>query len=154
MTDDTLIHESELADILGLTSNRVRILTRDGILSRAAPARYDLRATVRAYVEHLRAGARGRAPGDAELKSEKARQTREAADKLAIQNAASRRELLPARDVETAWASTLRNVRAGMLALPSRVAQRLGHLTAHDLSEIDHEVRAVLSEAAGGSDAR
>jgi phage terminase Nu1 subunit (DNA packaging protein) len=40
----------------------------------------------------------------------------------------------------------LRTVRAGMLAVPSRAAQRLPHLTAHDVSEIDREVRDVLTE--------
>jgi phage terminase Nu1 subunit (DNA packaging protein) len=37
-------------------------------------------------------------------------------------------------------------VRAGMLAVPSRCAQRLPHLSAHDVAEIDREVRDVLIE--------
>ena len=37
-----------------------------------------------------------------------------------------------------------------MLAVPSRVAQRLPHLTAHDVAEIDAEVRAVLAEIGKG----
>lgn len=37
-------------------------------------------------------------------------------------------------------------VRSNMLALPSRVQQRLGHLTAHDLAEIDREIRDSLEE--------
>jgi phage terminase Nu1 subunit (DNA packaging protein) len=36
-----------------------------------------------------------------------------------------------------------------MLAVPSRVAQRLPHLTAHDVAEIDAEVCAVLTEIGG-----
>jgi len=40
----------------------------------------------------------------------------------------------------------LRTVRAGMLSVPSRAAQRLPHLSAHDVSEIDLEVRAALTE--------
>jgi hypothetical protein len=35
-----------------------------------------------------------------------------------------------------------------MLAVPSRAAQRLPHLTAHDVAEIDVEVRAALTEIA------
>jgi phage terminase Nu1 subunit (DNA packaging protein) len=54
--------------------------------------------------------------------------------------------LLDADAVEAEWSSILRGVRAGMLAVPSRVAQRLLHLTAHDVAEIDAEVRATLSE--------
>jgi terminase small subunit / prophage DNA-packing protein len=43
-----------------------------------------------------------------------------------------------------------RTVRAGMLAVPSRAGARLPHLTAHDIAEIDAEVRAVLTEIGNG----
>jgi phage terminase Nu1 subunit (DNA packaging protein) len=43
------------------------------------------------------------------------------------------------------WSDILRTVRAGMLAVPTRCAAQLPHLTAHDVSEIDCEVRAVLA---------
>ena len=43
----------------------------------------------------------------------------------------------------------LRTVRAGMLAVPTRVAARLPHLTPHDVTESDGEVRAVLVEFGG-----
>lgn len=54
--------------------------------------------------------------------------------------------LVDAAEVEVVWGDVLRTVRAGMLAVPSRVSQRLPHLTAHDVSEIDLEVRAALTE--------
>ena len=38
----------------------------------------------------------------------------------------------------------------GLLAVPSRVQQRLPHLTAHDVSELDREIRDVLAEVGGG----
>jgi hypothetical protein len=41
----------------------------------------------------------------------------------------------------------LRTIRAGMLAVPSRVAARLPHLSKHDVAEV--EVRAVLTEIGG-----
>jgi hypothetical protein len=37
-----------------------------------------------------------------------------------------------------------------MMAVPSRAAQRLPHLTPHDVSEIDAEVCAVLRESRRG----
>ncbi|MGY4284918.1 phage terminase Nu1 subunit (DNA packaging protein) [Bradyrhizobium sp. LM2.7] len=40
----------------------------------------------------------------------------------------------------------LRTVRAGMLAVSSRVAARLPHLSKHDVAEIDQEIRIVLTE--------
>jgi phage terminase Nu1 subunit (DNA packaging protein) len=36
--------------------------------------------------------------------------------------------------------------RIAMLAVPSRVAVRLPHLKTHDVSEIDNEVRAAVTE--------
>lgn len=51
--------------------------------------------------------------------------------------------------VEAEWSGVLRTVRAGMLAVPSRVQQRLPHLTAHDVAQIDAEVRAALVEVGG-----
>jgi phage terminase Nu1 subunit (DNA packaging protein) len=44
----------------------------------------------------------------------------------------------------------LRAVRGGMLAVPSRCAARLPHLSAHDVTEIDSEVRAALTELCDG----
>jgi phage terminase Nu1 subunit (DNA packaging protein) len=63
-----------------------------------------------------------------------------------------RGELLDAAEVEQQWAGVLRTVRAGMLAVPSRIGARLPHLTALDLDEIDREVRAALTEVASAQD--
>jgi hypothetical protein len=49
------------------------------------------------------------------------------------------------------WSDVLRTVRAGCLAIPSRCGARLPYLTAHDVSEIDSEVHAVLAELGGGA---
>ena len=61
-----------------------------------------------------------------------------------------RGSLVEAAAVEAAWSGVMRTVRAGMLAVPSRVSQRLPHLSAHDVVEIDAEVRAVLSDIGEG----
>jgi phage terminase Nu1 subunit (DNA packaging protein) len=66
---------------------------------------------------------------------------------IAEQKAARMRgETVLAAAVEAEWSGILRTVRAGMLAVPSRVAARLPHLTRADVAEIDQEIRAVLGE--------
>lgn len=150
---DCIVTEAELANLLGITAGRVRTLTRDGVIRRAAPARYRLREALRGYAGSLRdkvasAGRPIKQEAD-DLKAQKLRLAREQADKLALANAAARGELVPVAEVAREWADVLRTVRAALLALPSRVGSRLGHLTAHDLSEIDLEVRATLSELSG-----
>lgn len=142
------VAEADLARLWGVTARRVRELATDGVIERAAPGRFYLEDSTRRYCEMLRKSAGGgRAAADPDLKAERLREIRERADKLAAQNARLRGELVPARDVEREWASVLRAVRAAMLATPSRVQTRLPHLTAHDVSEIDHEIRAALQEA-------
>ena len=137
----------KLAEWLGLTANRVSALAREGVIPRNADKRFPLRAAVKAYCENARAGATGRR-GDTELAAEKLRLAKENADKLAFQNARARGELIAAAEVEREWAGVLRDVRAAFLALPSRAAGKLGHLTPHDLAALDAEVRDVLMELA------
>jgi phage terminase Nu1 subunit (DNA packaging protein) len=55
-----------------------------------------------------------------------------------------RGESLDAKVVEREWSDVLRMVRAGVLAVVSRVRSRLPHLTAQDARVIDEELRAAL----------
>lgn len=68
------------------------------------------------------------------------------AQELKVQEAQGR--LLSSADVERQWSSILRDVRSAVLALPSRVQQRLGHLSAADVSALDLEIRDLLTELA------
>jgi phage terminase Nu1 subunit (DNA packaging protein) len=68
------------------------------------------------------------------------------ADPGEIHAAKLRGEQVEAVTVEAEWSGILRIVRAGMLAVPSRVAARLPHLSRTDVAEIDVEVRAAPTE--------
>jgi phage terminase Nu1 subunit (DNA packaging protein) len=141
----------QLADLLGLTANRVNVLVRQGHIPRVSKGRFDRREAVRGYCEHIRKQASGRGAANPELTEQKTRLAREQADKAEMQNAIARHELIPAADVEREWSAILRDVRAALLALPSRLQQRLGHLTTHDMTVFDREIRDVLSEIANGN---
>ncbi len=146
LDEDPGIHEAELADLLGITANRVRTLTRDGVIKRLAPARYDRRQTVRAYCEHLRekASRKGLTAADTDaLTAEKLRVQRETADKLAIANAASRRELVPVTEVRLEWTTAATDLRNALLAVPGRLQARL-NLTPEQAAEADTEIRLAL----------
>ncbi|OJF93976.1 hypothetical protein AX761_19460 [Rhizobium sp. 58] len=143
-----IITTDELADLLGLTANRVQTLAREGHIPRVGKGRFDQRDAVRGYCEHIRKQASGRGASNPEYTEQKTRLAREQADKAEMQNAMVRRELIAAAEVERAWAGILRDVRSGMLAVPARVQQRLGHLTTNDIATLDREIRDALSEAA------
>lgn len=137
----------ELAELLNISARNVDMLASKGILEKAAPAKFDTRESIAAYLAYARRG------GNTDLDAEKLRLTREQADKVELQNAQARRELVPATEVERTWSGTLRDIRAAMLAVPARVGQRASHLTAHDLEMVDREIRDALVELAGGDHA-
>jgi phage terminase Nu1 subunit (DNA packaging protein) len=68
-----------------------------------------------------------------------------------LKNVLARRELVSAAEIEAEWSGVLRTVRAGVLAAPSRCQQRLPGLTAHDVAQIDAELRDVLTEIGNGA---
>ena len=149
--------EAQLAAFLGIASSQVRTKTRDGVLirisggKRGTPAGWDVRASLHGYLSQLRNGAVKGGPQTDELKVEKLRLAREQADKLEISNAAARGDMVKAVDVERAWANVLSDVRSTMLAVPSRVGSKLAHLSAHDVAEIDSEIKAALEGLANGN---
>jgi len=85
--------------------------------------------------------------------SERDRLAREQADNMALKNAALRRELVPAVEVEQRWSEVARRIRSKVLSVPSRVRQQCPHFTQHDVGAIDSELRAALEELAGPADA-
>ncbi|WP_025036210.1 terminase small subunit [Bradyrhizobium sp. DOA9] len=87
-----------------------------------------------------------RAPALAEASKQRARLAAAQADLNELKAAKLRGELVEAAAVEMEWAGVLRTVRAGMLAVPARVAARLPHLSKRDVAEIDAEIRAALAE--------
>lgn len=148
------VTEAHLADFLGLTSRRVRDLVSDGVIPKAAPGRFDARLATRAYCEWLRDKAsKGRGSQDPAYREERTRLAKQQADKAELANAAQRRELLPAAEVLNAWSLILRNVRAEMMAVPSRVQAKLPGLSRTDVAEIDREVRDALILLSEGADA-
>ncbi len=137
--NDNLVDAAKLAEWLGLTPNRVSALARDGVIPRTADKRFNLQAAIRAYCEHARAGATGRRV-DSELAAEKLRAAKATAEKLELQNAKARGDLLDGKQVANEWRSIITDLRAAVLAVPSRVASRVG-LDRAATAALDFEIR-------------
>ena len=144
-TED-MVNAPTLAKWLGLTPNHVSALARDGVLPRTPSKLFPLRRAVQAYCDHARAGSVGRR-ADAELAAEKLRLARENADKVSIQNAKARGELIASADVARAWGEVATDLRAAVLAIPSRVAGQVG-LDRAAAAALDSEIRAALEAIA------
>jgi len=128
-----------LGDWLGLTKNRIHALARDGVIPRNPDKTFPLRPAILAYCEHCRAGSVGRT-ANSELAAEKLRLAKEQADKIAFSNARARAELLDSREVADAWRGVVTDLRAAVLAVPSRVAANLG-LDRKEAAALESEIR-------------
>lgn len=143
---DDQVRAIELAEWLGVSERAVADYAHRGIITRCGRAVFPLKESIRSVCHHFREAASARGATSGGLTAQRERIAREQADKLEMQNAASRREMLPAKAVADEWASVLRMVRSRMLASPSRIQQKLGHLSAHDVAIIDREMRDALEE--------
>ena len=146
--DGKSINTDELADLLDLSQNRVLMLVRAGHIPRIGRGTFNRRDAVRAYCEYVRKHPTGRGSSDPAYTAAKTRAAEAQAEKLETANAISRRELIPAVEIEREWAAILRDVRAAMLALSSRVQQRFPHMTTNEITGIDREVRDALENIA------
>lgn len=137
------VNADVLARLLGITSNRVQTLAREGTIPKAARGRYRLDDAIPAYVAYVRENPGGRRSKDSDLADEKKRLTRAQADRAETIAARERGELLPAKEVEAAWSTLLTDLRAALLAMPGRIAADLG-LDREAAAALDAETRAVL----------
>ena len=140
----------DLCELLDLSSGALTDLKKRGIAVHLGHDAYDLEATVKAYVQHLRGIAAGWGTADqaVQLTAERARLAKEQADAQALKNGLARGELVKADEVTRTWAEVLRKVRARILAVPSRVRNSLPQLTPADVAALDREIRTALEELA------
>ncbi|TRD22087.1 terminase small subunit [Palleronia caenipelagi] len=144
----------DLCDLLDLSPAALSDLKKRGLAVHCGHDAYDLTETVRAYVLHLRGIASGWGSADqaANLTAERTRLAKEQADAQALKNAKLRDELVDAGEVERAWADILRQVRARILAVPSRLRSDLPDLDRPTLDAMDRALRDALTKAAHGHD--
>src|SRR3972149_345185 len=97
MTAKTTYPVDVISKLLDLTPRRVQHLANEGVIPRAEKGRYELVPAVRGYIRYLRDRSVGRdGVVIPDIASERARLTREQADRVAMENAKARGELLPA----------------------------------------------------------
>lgn len=133
----------QAADFFDVEIRTIQNLLAKGIFQRTPSGQLDIRESVRSYLTFSRKG------GNSDLENAKLRVQEETAAKLELANQITRREMLPAGEVEREWESVLRDIRAALMAVSSRLGTRLPGLTPHDITEIDSEIRTTLEELAG-----
>lgn len=134
--------QREFAEHVGITQQAVSDLTRRGVLAKGGSLD-DWRL---AYCQHIREQAAGRATGgDLNLAHERARLAKLQADKVELDLAKMRGDLIPADEVEREWSDIIAAVRARLLALPSQAAAELAGKVPR--REVEALVRRVVYQA-------
>jgi phage terminase Nu1 subunit (DNA packaging protein) len=141
-------NKNEMADLFGVSLKTIFNWNTLGWMARSGRG-YDADQSVRNVTKALLAAAAGRSNDNKQVEQNVVHRGRLAlaqARAVELRNAQADGLLLRADDVEARWGEILAGVRAGMLAVSARAGMRLAHLSAFDISEIDREVRLVLTE--------
>lgn len=109
-----------LARLFNLTPRRVQQLASDGVIPRVSRGKYPLVASVQGYTKFLQ----DRVTGDRKdgWRGERERLAREQADRVAIENACTRGELIYAADVQEALSTAVASLAADLDGMPGRLA--------------------------------
>ena len=137
---------STIAKLLDLTERRVQQLSAQGVIPRTGRGRYELVPAVRGYVRFLRERAvKGDAAGADDLGASRAKLLSARARMATLEADQFEATLLRRPDVERAWSSIVANMRARLLAVPSKTAQAIVFLESPQ--QIASLLTAAVSEA-------
>jgi phage terminase Nu1 subunit (DNA packaging protein) len=115
-----------IAKLLDLTPRRVQHLANEGVIPRAEKGRYELVPAVRGYIRYLRERSIGKDGATIpDIAAERARLTREQADKMAMENATSRGELISVHLVRKSLERTFSAFGSRVEAIPRKAVPRL-----------------------------
>jgi len=140
-----VITQARFGEVVGISQPAVSDLLSRGVLTEGAVAGVWLIE----YCAHLREVAAGRlASGDLDLAAERARLAKEQADKIALQNAVTRRELAPVFLIEEVLAKAGAKVAGILDAIPGQVRRRMPALPSGELDAIASEIAKARNIAA------
>jgi terminase small subunit / prophage DNA-packing protein len=130
----------QLCQLLGVNATSINAAARTGRVVKLGHDQYHLQQSIRAYVDALKAKPKT---------GERERLIKAQADLAELKLAESRNQLIPATQVEHAWATILTNVRQAILAVPTRLPE----LSTADRQSLESELRDALKALGGHADA-
>lgn len=113
-----------VAQYLDLSERRVRQLRDEGVLEEKAPGLYDLRSSVRRYINYLR----GDEGCKADLNEERAKLTKEKRIAAETENKVRNGKLYRKSDITVGMTTVVMNLRSRLLALPNKLAANIAKL--------------------------
>jgi phage terminase Nu1 subunit (DNA packaging protein) len=121
---------------LSLSNARWADYRARGVFTELPGGRFDLDACRESYIKHLREQAAGRSGSAGEqLSVERAKLAKEQGDRVAMENAVRRGELLEVDRVIDEYVSDLGELRAGLSVIPSKVGQECATMTPAEIAQ-------------------
>ncbi|MDD2885306.1 MAG: hypothetical protein PHT48_09710 [Dechloromonas sp.] len=141
-----VITQRDFASLVGVTEQAVSDMARRGVIMQGQP----LREWLKRYCGHLREQAAGRSgSGDLNLVDESARVKKEQADRIAMQNAISRREFGPIEALEQGLSDCMARVASQLDTIPAKLKVASDHLGADELDLVTGVIAQVRNDIAG-----
>lgn len=134
---------STVCRLLNLTATRVYTLATDGVIERPKNGQYDLLKTANAYIHYLQTRA---VYAKASMSEEKTRLAKAQAERVEIENAASRGELIRADIVMDEMAAIFVRFRTRIQAVPRKIAPIVAASTEKQAQDI---IENALADALG-----
>lgn len=147
---DESLKQAEFGRLVGISQQAVSDLLSRGVLQPGQPGREWLTA----YCGHLRevaAGRQGEEETGFDLVAERARLASEQADKVAMQNAVTRRELAPVHVIEDVLTRAGSKVAGILESIPGAIRRRVPSLKAGEIELIEREIAKARNIAAAVS---
>lgn len=141
----TQVPADRLCKLLDLGIRRLQQLADEGIIKKSDRGRYDLVESVRGYVKFLRDRTLGPDQAANTYAEQRARLTRARADEEELKARQLAGELIPAAQLENAWGAVVDVMRLRLLAIPAKVAARIG--MARNAVEAQQIIRAEIHDA-------
>jgi phage terminase Nu1 subunit (DNA packaging protein) len=137
-----------LARFLDLSVKRIPQLANEGIIPQSQNRRYELEPCVIGYIRYLRKRALGHDLSSQSLAGSRAQLVKANAEIAELKRAQLAGELVERRLVDQAWSLIGTAIRNHMLALPNRLAARIG--TCREPAEVQQllrsDIEAILDE--------
>lgn len=149
MAENIQVNEKELAEYLGLSDRRIRQLVQEGIVVKSKRGRYDLKLSVKGYINSIRT--------DKKVKNESIDKVKLAREVELLQHDKLKKrktELIVrqmenkmhiAEDVEYFWNTMILAAKSKLTAIPTKISPRLIGL--NDIKEIQKILKREIDDA-------
>ena len=111
-----------LSKLLMLTERRIQQLAKEGVIPRAEHGKYALVGSIQGYIKYLKERVVGGEANPDDLFTQKIRIARSKADLSELEAQKVKGELLKLEEVQAAWIGMVANMRARLLAIPTKAA--------------------------------